>query len=209
MSDLHRCSKPSRWRQPPRVTGIPQLNRSPSATRCKLTSKYTWDHSISLWISNQVREMSEREYAQLKRIPRCSKIQDSSPRAGQYIFIDPKTKSRWSHKGVLLDLTGRTGRIDRRSPSVRSLLSKRPDGCHISLFKYRSLDFNCHLASQHAVNARQDALLEMTRLSTTWCPIEYREVLEPEKVDQTRHNVRSLSRCSTRDSVVDVIIPRS
>ena len=44
---LLRCSKPSRWRQPPRVTRKPQPNRSPSATRCNHSSKCTWNHSQS------------------------------------------------------------------------------------------------------------------------------------------------------------------
>jgi hypothetical protein len=47
----------------------------------------------------------------------------------------------------------------------------------------------------------QTRLLEMAGLSTTWRPIEYREVPEPEKVDRTWlvyadrtcHNVQSLS----------------
>jgi len=47
MSILLRCSKPSRWRQLPRVTRKPQLKRSPSATRCNHSSKYTWNHSQS------------------------------------------------------------------------------------------------------------------------------------------------------------------
>jgi hypothetical protein len=67
--------------------------------------------------------------------------------------------------------------------------------------EYRSLDFNGHLASQHAVNDWPNVLLEMTKLSTMWRPIKYKEVLEPEKVDRTRpvyadrslHSVRSLS----------------
>jgi hypothetical protein len=79
----------------------------------------------------------------------------------------------------------------------------------MSLFKYRLLDFNGHLASQHAVNVQPDALLEMTGLATTWRPIEYREVPEPKKVDRTHHSVRSLSLCSTRDSAADVIVRHS
>jgi hypothetical protein len=65
------ASKPSRWRQPPRETRIPQPMLTQVLTRYKLTSKYTWDHSISLWFVNQVREMSGREYAQLKRMSKC------------------------------------------------------------------------------------------------------------------------------------------
>jgi hypothetical protein len=37
------------------------------------------DHSISLWISNQAREMGERECAQLKRMSRCSKYPREFP----------------------------------------------------------------------------------------------------------------------------------
>jgi hypothetical protein len=39
--DLHHCSKPSRWRQPPRETRITQQMNTQVPTRCKLTSKYT------------------------------------------------------------------------------------------------------------------------------------------------------------------------
>jgi len=41
------CSKPSRWRQPQRVTRKSQPKRSPSAIRCNHSSKYTWNHSQS------------------------------------------------------------------------------------------------------------------------------------------------------------------
>ena len=51
---LLRCSKLSRWRQPPRVTRKPQLERSPSATRCNHSSKCTWNHFQSM------KEMSGR-----------------------------------------------------------------------------------------------------------------------------------------------------
>jgi hypothetical protein len=52
-------------------------------TRCKLTIIMDLDHSISLWISNQAREMSGREYAQLKRMLGCQNIQERAPLAGQ------------------------------------------------------------------------------------------------------------------------------
>jgi len=44
---LLRCSKLSRWRQPPRVTRKPQQERSPSATRCNHSSKCTRNLSQS------------------------------------------------------------------------------------------------------------------------------------------------------------------
>jgi hypothetical protein len=81
------ASKPSRWRQPPRVTRIPQPMLTQVSTRYKLISKFTWDHSNSLWFINQAREMSRREYAQLKRMLGCQKVQERLPLAGQYIFI--------------------------------------------------------------------------------------------------------------------------
>jgi hypothetical protein len=60
MPTLLRCSKPSRWRQPPRVTRKSQQEQSPSATKCNHSSKYTWNHSISLWMHNQERGEWER-----------------------------------------------------------------------------------------------------------------------------------------------------
>ena len=44
---LLRCSKPSRWRQPPILTRKSQPNRFPSTTRCNHSSKCTWNHSQS------------------------------------------------------------------------------------------------------------------------------------------------------------------
>jgi hypothetical protein len=58
--NLYRCSKPSSRRQPPRVTKNPHPQRSPSATRCNHTRKCTWNHSISLWIHSQAREIVGR-----------------------------------------------------------------------------------------------------------------------------------------------------
>jgi hypothetical protein len=81
------ASKPSRWRQPPRVTRIPQPKITQVPLRCKLISTMHLDHSISLWISNQARKMSGREYAQLKRMLGRQNVQARLPLAGQYIFI--------------------------------------------------------------------------------------------------------------------------
>jgi hypothetical protein len=86
--DLHRYFKPSRWRQPPRVTRNLQPQRSLNATRYNHLSKCTWNHSISLWIRNQVREMSERKCAQLTRMSRISKVQEGYLGADQTLFID-------------------------------------------------------------------------------------------------------------------------
>jgi hypothetical protein len=76
-------SKPSRWRQPPRETRIPQPMLIQVPTKCKLTSTCIWDHSISLWFVNQARKMNRREYAQLKRMLGYQNFQESSPKAGQ------------------------------------------------------------------------------------------------------------------------------
>jgi hypothetical protein len=46
------------------------------------------DHSISLRICDQAREMSGRGAAQLKGLSRMSKCQENSPRAGQHIYIE-------------------------------------------------------------------------------------------------------------------------
>jgi hypothetical protein len=53
---LLRCSKPSRRRQPPRVTRKLQQEWSPSATRCNHSSKCTLDHSQLTWMQNQARD---------------------------------------------------------------------------------------------------------------------------------------------------------
>jgi hypothetical protein len=43
--------------------------------------------------------------------------QETSLGTGHHVFIDPQNKkSHWSHEGVLLDLTGRVGRIDWTQP---------------------------------------------------------------------------------------------
>jgi hypothetical protein len=86
--DLHRCSKPSRWRQPLRETRIPQQKNTQVPTRCKLTSKCTWYHSISLWLGKQAREMSVRGCAQLKGVLEWSTSQELLQRADQHLFID-------------------------------------------------------------------------------------------------------------------------
>jgi hypothetical protein len=49
--------------------------------RYKLTSTMHLDHSILLWISNQAREMSGREYAQLKRTWECQKYPREFPKS--------------------------------------------------------------------------------------------------------------------------------
>jgi hypothetical protein len=69
MDEFHRISIvsgriPDPWWQPPRVIRIPQLKQTLSTTRCNHSSKCTWNHSISLWISNQAREISGRCSAQ-------------------------------------------------------------------------------------------------------------------------------------------------
>jgi hypothetical protein len=57
------CSKPSRWRQPPREIKIPQQINEQVPTRCNLTMQMHLDHSISLRIWKEAREMSGRGVA--------------------------------------------------------------------------------------------------------------------------------------------------
>jgi hypothetical protein len=91
MPNLLRCSKPSRWRQPPRETRIPQQKNTQVPTRYKFTSKCTWDHSISLWLGNQVREISERGCAQLKRMLESQNVQAQALQTGQtHIYKQPQ-----------------------------------------------------------------------------------------------------------------------
>jgi hypothetical protein len=108
------ASKPSRWRQPLRVTRIPQPMLTQVPTRCKLTSKCTRDHSNSLWFVNQAREMSGRGCAQLKRMLESQIIQERSPKASQQVFISvPTQNSRYTQVVATVALTGRAGRTDR------------------------------------------------------------------------------------------------
>ena len=64
-----RCSKPSRWRQPPRETSESRSEtRIPSATRCNHSSKCTWNHSQSHYDEESMMEMSGRALAKLIRL---------------------------------------------------------------------------------------------------------------------------------------------
>jgi hypothetical protein len=126
--DLHRCSKPSRWRQPPRETRILQQMNTQVPTRCKLTRKCTWDHSISLWLGKQAREMSGRGCAQLKGVLEWSTSQEMLQRADQHIFIDVPlrieplgtwfccshaNRTRWSHRPDALVAHYPRAKLDR------------------------------------------------------------------------------------------------
>jgi len=73
VSKLLRCFKPSRWWQPPRVTRNPQPPRSPSATRCNHSSKYTRNHSQSHYDNESMMEMSMRCLLRLTRMLGMSK----------------------------------------------------------------------------------------------------------------------------------------
>jgi hypothetical protein len=62
-------------------TRIPQQMNTQVPTRCKLTSKCTWDHSISFWLGKQAREMSGRGCAQLKGVLEWSTSQEKPPKS--------------------------------------------------------------------------------------------------------------------------------
>ena len=89
MPKLLRCSKMSRWQQPPRQTRNLQPQLSPSATRCNHSSKYTWNHSQSHYDDESMMEMSGRCLLRLTRMSSMSKCQESEPQAGQELFIGP------------------------------------------------------------------------------------------------------------------------
>ena len=108
MPDLHRCSKPSRWRQPPRETRNPQPQRSPSATRCNHSSKCTKNHSQSHLDDKLRMEMSGRCLLRLTKMSSMSKFQESEPQAGYGLFIEHLgSKSCWDVEGATDALIGR------------------------------------------------------------------------------------------------------
>jgi hypothetical protein len=67
------CSKPSRWWQPLRETKISQQINHQVLTRCNLTMQMHLNHSISLRICKEAREMSGRGVAWLKVLTSMSK----------------------------------------------------------------------------------------------------------------------------------------
>jgi hypothetical protein len=126
------------------------------ATRCKLTSKCTWDHLNSLWFVNQVRKMSEREYAKLKRMLGCQNVQERLPLTSQYIFIRVPQRNRAVRHWTLLC----AGAPDAPVwwPSHQLL-----DRCHVSSFKSRSFDRNGHLNRTTLEHSAPD-----TQVLSTW-----------------------------------------
>ena len=118
MSKLLCCSKPSRWRQPPRETRNPQPQQSPSATRCNHSSKCTWNHYQSHYNDELMIEMSGRCLLGFTRMSSMSKCQEKHLGANPQLFIDvPKQieplEPRW---GVL-----RTDRMRTRQCPVADL----------------------------------------------------------------------------------------
>jgi hypothetical protein len=107
MPMFQRCSKPSRWRQPPRVTRNPQPQRSPSSTKCNHLSKCTRNHSQSHYDDESMTEMSGRYLLRLTRMLRVSKCHESEPQADQGLFKEPLgSKSHWAVKGAPDALNG-------------------------------------------------------------------------------------------------------
>jgi len=92
---LLRCSKSSRWRQPPRVTRTLQPQQSQSATICNHSCKYTWNHSQSHYEDESMMKISGMCLFRLTRMLNISKCQESEPQASQTLFISPDRKSRW------------------------------------------------------------------------------------------------------------------
>jgi hypothetical protein len=139
---LLRCSKPSRWRQPPRVTRNPQPQWSPSATRCNHSNKCTWNYSQSHYDDESMMEMSGRCFLRLTRMSSMSKCQESEPQVDQTLFIDvPKRieplEPRW---GVLRsDRTRWSGWPDAPNPA-----SGRGSHATCQRFECHSLIVNGH-----------------------------------------------------------------
>jgi hypothetical protein len=111
VSVLHRCSKPSRWQQPPRVTRKPQPQQSPSVTRYNHSSKYTRNHSQSHFDDESRMEMSERCLLRLTRMSSLSKCQERAPSQPWSIYR-PLTKIQPLHNSRVTRL------IDRTQPRV-------------------------------------------------------------------------------------------
>jgi hypothetical protein len=93
------CSKPSRWRQPPRVIRKSWLKRSPSATRCNPSSKCTKDHSQSHYDDQSMEDVSGRCLLKLTRMYGLLKCPTSIYRASQR--IEPLCPFIWVTAGRL------------------------------------------------------------------------------------------------------------
>ena len=142
---LFRCSKSSRWRQPPRVTRNLQP-RSPSATKDNHSRKCTWNYSQSHKDQESMKEMSGRCLLRLTRMSKMSKCQERHPRAGQQLFITvPKEQSCCPWDSPLSGAG--IGRAD-------VALTEPLDRCHVSAVKYDLLisngHFNIEVHSQRA-----------------------------------------------------------
>ena len=74
LNDPH-CTKPSRWRQPPRVTSESRSKtQSPSASRCNHSKQSTWMLSnLTKWWINQARWVREDSLCQI-----CTSLPASS-----------------------------------------------------------------------------------------------------------------------------------
>ena len=112
VSKLHRCSKPSRWRQPLREIRNLQPRQSLSVIRYNHSSKCTWNHSQSHYDDESMMKMSGRCFLRLIRISSMSKCQESEFQSGQTLFIElPKGIEPLGTKGSFLraDRTCRSG----------------------------------------------------------------------------------------------------
>jgi hypothetical protein len=90
--------------------------------------------------------MSEREYAQLKRMLGCQKVQEGPLGAGQQVFIGaPKIIESLAHETATLGVTRRADPAWPDAHSVWSLHRDFPDERHMSRFEFCSFDRNGHL----------------------------------------------------------------
>jgi hypothetical protein len=89
VQNLHSCSKPSRWWEPPIVTRTPQPQRSSSVIRFNHSSKCIRNHSQSHFDDESRMKTSGRCFLKLTRMSSMSKCQERWLGAGQTLFIEP------------------------------------------------------------------------------------------------------------------------
>jgi hypothetical protein len=188
MSDFHHCFKPSRWRQPPRVTRNPQPQQSPSATRCNHSSKCTRSHSQSHFDDESRMEMSGRCLLRLTRMTNMSKYQERCLGAGQTLFLDvPKRIEPLElRRGALCtDWTCQSGWLDVPEPAFghgSSAIQTRFE-CHLLIvnghksiaWAHKSrLDSPTKLTSCHMKSSPVGSSNVFHHANSDWtCPIEH------------------------------------
>jgi hypothetical protein len=171
---LLRCSKQSRWRQPPRVTRISQPQWSPSATRCNHSSKYTRNHSQSHYDDELMMEISGRCLLRLTRMSNMSKCQEKWAKASQAQFIEPQM----NRAVIPLHWAMHT---DRTRPVWRSNTLVIAEMPHVPLQTCTSVG-----AQRLPLTFDRMHRLEMIGRTMTQSSVKSKELPEPLRCDRTR-----------------------